>query len=234
LIVLGIETATQICGVALFKDGTLLAEYRMNIKNAHAKLLAGAIDKVCHDSKVALPDLSGIAVSIGPGSFTGLRIGLSIAKGIAFAHGLAITAVSTLKAIASQAPLKDGLVCPMVRSRANEVYTALYERFDYDDKLVEEVTVMPLENMLQFAPKGTAFIGDTAGVIQTFSREQDYHIIPKEFSLPSGHSIAKIGSEQISIGRTDDLATLEPFYLQEFITGLPKKTLEILGEKNDS
>jgi len=230
LLVLGIETATQICGVAIVKGGNLLAEYRLNIKNAHARKLVGAIEKLWLDCGISASDLNGIAVSIGPGSFTGLRIGVSTAKGLALANSLPITGVSTLQALAAQAPIRNGLVCPVIRSRANEVYAALYERVDFQDKLVEEVAVLTLEAFSGFAPKGATIVGEPAELMQPLASQQDYYIVPKEFSLLSAFTVARIGYEQISAGQVADLATLEPMYFQEFIASKPKKTPALLGE----
>ncbi len=232
MLILGIETATQICGVAIVNGGSLLAEYRLNIKNAHAQKLVGAVEKLWSDCGISVNDLNGIAVSIGPGSFTGLRIGVSTAKGLAMADSLPITGVSTLQAIAAQAPVKNGLVCPIIRSRANEVYAALYERSDFHDKLVEEVTVLTLEALPSFAPKGATIVGEPAELLQHLASQQDYYVVPKEFSLPSAFTIARIGHEQMSAGKVDDLATLEPLYFQEFIASKPKKAPALLGEDN--
>ncbi|MBN2355030.1 tRNA (adenosine(37)-N6)-threonylcarbamoyltransferase complex dimerization subunit type 1 TsaB, partial [candidate division KSB1 bacterium] len=121
MIILGIETATQVCGVALARDGVLLCEYRSNMKNIHARVLTASIEKIWQDAQVEAGQLNGIAVSIGPGSFTGLRIGLSTAKGIAFAVGCPIMAVPTLQALAHQAPVTAGTICPILRSRPDQV-----------------------------------------------------------------------------------------------------------------
>jgi len=230
VLVLGIETATQICGAAIVKDGNLLAEYRLNIKNAHAQKLVGAVEKLWLDCGITVKDLDGIAVSIGPGSFTGLRIGVSTAKGLAMANNLPITGVFTLQAIAAQAPIKNGLVCPVIRSRANEVYAALYERSNFHDRLVEEVAVLTPEAFPSFAPKGTTIIGEPVELLRPSASQHDYHLIPSEFSLLSAFTIARIGYAQISAGKVADLGTLEPLYFQEFITSKPKKTATLLGE----
>ncbi len=106
MIVLGIETATQGCGAALTRDGQLICEYRSQLKNAHERVLAPAIEHLVQDANIQMAEIAGIAVSIGPGSFTGLRIGLATAKGIAYATERPIVAVPTLEALAHQASPK--------------------------------------------------------------------------------------------------------------------------------
>lgn len=223
MIVLGIETATQVCGVALTQDGRLLCEYRSNLKNVHAGVLSGAIEKVLHDAEIQAAQLDGIAVSIGPGSFTGLRIGLATAKGIAFAAGCAVMAVPTLTALAHQAPISQGSICPLIRSRAGEVYAALYHRTDARDRLLRDVTVMPTADLVDFIPQNTMLIGRSEVMDETTSLPAGCVWARSDFGLLSGSTIARLGTERLRNGETEDIRLLEPMYLQEFVTGQPKK-----------
>jgi len=225
MIILGIETATQICSTALVKDDTLLAEYRLNIKNAHAGKLVGAIKKLLQDADVKLQELSGIAVSIGPGSFTGLRIGLSVAKGLALVDSIPIAAVPTLAALASQAPVADGLICPLIRSRAKEFYTALYQRHQFLDKQLEDVHVLQMNELQSFIPEKALLIGDINALQKQDFDLSAFQTAPEPYSLLSGYTIARLGAVLVSQGRTEDLDTLEPLYHQDFIACKPKKSI---------
>ncbi len=225
MIILGIETATQICSTALVRDDTLLAEYRLNIKNAHAGKLVGAIEKILHDADVKLQELSGVAVSIGPGSFTGLRIGLSVAKGLALADSLPIAAVPTLAALASQAPIADGLICPIIRSRAKEFYTTLFQRHQFADEQIKDVQVLKLDEMSSFIPQHAMLVGDTDTLQKQGFDINGYKRVPKQHSYLSGFTIARMGARLVSEGKTENLDIIEPLYYQDFIACKPKKSI---------
>ncbi|NOY60584.1 MAG: tRNA (adenosine(37)-N6)-threonylcarbamoyltransferase complex dimerization subunit type 1 TsaB [Calditrichaeota bacterium] len=225
MIILGIETSTQICSTALIGNDTLLTEYRLNIKNAHAGKLVGAIEKILRDADVKLQELSGIAVSIGPGSFTGLRIGLSVAKGLAMPDSIPLAAVPTLTALASQAPIADGVVCPLVRSRAKEFYSALYRRHQFVDEQLEDVHVLQTDELQSFIPENALLIGDTNALQEQGFDLSDFQTAPEQYSLLSGYTIARLGAALVSQGRTENLDTIEPLYHQDFIAGKPKKSI---------
>jgi len=225
MIILGIETSTQICSTALVANNTLLAEYRLNIKNAHAGKLVGAIEKILQDADVKLQELSGIAVSIGPGSFTGLRIGLSVAKGLAMPDSIPLVAVPTLAALASQAPLADGVVCPLVRSRAKEFYAALYQRTQFVDEQIKDVHVLQTEALQSFIPEIALLIGDIHALQKQDFDLSDFQTAPEQYSLLSGYTIARLGAVRLSQGRTENLDLLEPLYHQDFVAGKPKKSI---------
>jgi len=222
VIVLGIETATQICAVALARDGQLLCEYRSNLKNAHAQIIAGSIEKILQDSQLTAQQLDGIAVSIGPGSFTGLRIGLATAKGIAFAVNCPIAAVPTLEALAQQAPVEEGLICPLIRSRASEVYAALYQRRHGQILLMKDVTVLSITDLPSFTSQDALLIGALPRPNPEHPLPQGFRWAREEFAILSGLSIARMGTDRLRHGQIEDVVLLEPRYLQDFTAGKPK------------
>jgi len=224
LFILGIETATQICSVALTDNTELVAEYRLNIKNAHERVIAGAIDNILSDAKTRPQQLSGIAVSIGPGSFTGLRIGLSIAKGIALPYRIALTGVNTLQALAAQCPVQNGTICAVILSRADEFYHAVYERRNFQDELIQDVGVASADEIRASLPAGTFIIGQPYSKLKDLFPDNRFNRIPESFSYPSGFQIACIGYEQIASGRTADITTMEPYYYHDFVAGKPRKS----------
>ena len=128
LLILGIDTITLACSVALLQDGVLLAEFTLNVKKTHSERLMPLVEKLLQESGVEREQLQAIAVAAGPGSFTGIRIGVATAR--ALAQGLAIPAVgiSTLEALAEGITAPGALVCPLLDARRNQVYTALYRR----------------------------------------------------------------------------------------------------------
>lgn len=222
MVVLGIETATQICGAALARDGQLLCEYRSQVKNAHERVLAPAIEQLLRDAHVQLADIDGIAISIGPGSFTGLRIGLATAKGIAYAIQRPIVAVPTLEALAQQAPTNEGLICPLIRSRAGEVYAALFRRKDGIDHLVHDVVVLSTTELVRFLPEKAMVIGQCEDLPIEGLLSVGCTQAAAPFGLLSAYTIAHLGTQRLLKGQTEKIETLEPFYRQEFIVGKPR------------
>lgn len=128
MLILGIDTATLSCSVALLQGDTVLAEMTMNIKKTHSERLMPLLDQMLRESGIEREKLEAIAVAAGPGSFTGLRIGVATAR--ALAQGLDIPAVpvSTLQALAEAVPAPGAHICPILDARRGEVYTALYRR----------------------------------------------------------------------------------------------------------
>src|SRR5713226_2055195 len=123
---LGVESATLSGGVALLDGDRLLGEITLNIAITHSERLLSAVDRLLADCGLAPSDLEGLAVSVGPGSFTGLRVGLATVKGLAMALGLPVAPVPTLDALACNLPFADATVCPLLDARKGEVYCSLY------------------------------------------------------------------------------------------------------------
>lgn len=215
---LGIETATQVCAVALCRGDDLIAETRLNIGRVHSEKLAGVIDNLSGASDFRLADVSGVAVSIGPGSFTGLRIGLSVAKGLAFALGKPLVAISTLAALAAQAPLLEGTVCAVVASRKGEVFAALFERRGLEVVRKSEDLALPLERLPEVLSGPALVVGEGAERVESLGLPE-VRIAPEPFRLSSAFSVARLGAEKLRRREVEDLATLEPAYLKAFQPG---------------
>ncbi len=127
--ILGIETSTKTGSVAIVSEDGVIAQYSLNIEVTHSERLMSTVDRVLTDTGFQIADMDGYAVAIGPGSFTGLRIGLAAVKGLALVTGKPVAAVPTLKALAWNLPYAAYPVCPMLDARKNEVYAATY-RFE--------------------------------------------------------------------------------------------------------
>src|SRR5262245_21667617 len=124
--VLAIETSTLAGGVALVDDGRVVAEYALDIAVTHSERVMAAADAIVREARWQPHDVEGLAVSVGPGSFTGLRIGLGTAKGLALSLDVPIAAVPTLDAMAAMLPFAAWPVCPVIAARRDEVYASLY------------------------------------------------------------------------------------------------------------
>lgn len=217
--ILGIDTATDICGIALTEDRTLVTEFRSNIKRAHAEKIIHAIDRVLSDVHLKLNEIDGIALSIGPGSFTGLRIGLAVVKGLAFATNLPVVSVPSLDAFACQAYFWRDQICPLIKAQADEAYAALYHFQNgqlirnSDDQLVTLNSLHDLINqktlIINVGMKNLPDIikGELAKLVE---------VAPPEYSMTSGYFVAMLGFEKFTHQEMEDIDKLEPFYLKNF------------------
>jgi len=222
LYILGIETSTKICGVALLKDDTWVADYHLNQKNVHASQITKLIEAVLNHGRIEASELSAIAVSIGPGSFTGLRIGLSVAKGLALGSDTPIVAVPTFDALAYQAPVESGIVCPVLKSRSFEYFFAIYERHHFINTCVQEPQLVLTENIKDVLPAGAMLLGQTDELQMDESLKRMVTFAPQELIKPSALSVALLGLYKFKSGDITAFETLEPTYFQEFIAGKPK------------
>jgi len=151
LLILAIDTATLSCSVALLQDDTVLAEWTLNIKKTHSERLMPLIDLMLTESGIEREAIDAIAVAAGPGSFTGLRIGVSTARGLAQGLGIPAVPVCTLEALAEAVPAPGVLICPLLDARRSQVYTALYQREDqppYQLKTLIEPEALSLDALL--------------------------------------------------------------------------------------
>jgi tRNA threonylcarbamoyladenosine biosynthesis protein TsaB len=215
VLVLGIETATATASVGVVDGERVLAERTLGMMRSHAVSILPLIDETLHQAGVVLRDLRAVAVSIGPGSFTGLRIGLSVAKGLVLTCGLGIVAVPTLEALAQAAAADGAIVCPVLDARRGEVYTAAFRRRAGRLECLREATVANLSDLAQYVPSPCQVVGDLIESRGEFLRQclgPGVDLITD--IAPSGAVIARMGARRIEIAGPDDPVGLEPAYLQ--------------------
>lgn len=216
--ILAIETSTMTGSIAIMSEDGLIAETTLNIRATHSERLMIAIDKTLDISMCSLNDMDAFSVSIGPGSFTGLRIGLSTIKGLAYVTGKPVVAVPTLDAFASRLSLCSYLVCPMLDARKKEVYTALY-RFNNDSTMVKiiEDTAIPPEALLSRIKEKTVFLGDGAIIYRDLIIEKlsDMALFaPLPMQIPSAATVAEIGIKMLKAGKVSEINSLVPKYIR--------------------
>ncbi len=220
--VLGIETATSVCGAAVMEDGVLLALEEINEGRVHAERLLPFIDSALRASGRTTASLHAIAVSIGPGSFTGLRIGLSIAKGLVLATGVPLVAVPTLEALASRtarARKTDGLVLAAIDARRDEVYCQLFEASGEELRPLWEPRDLAVDRLVEeLGGRRVLVTGD--GRAKVMARAAGGPVRCDEAdagaALCSAAEVARLGEERARAGKTEDPALLEPRYIKEF------------------
>lgn len=215
--VLGIDTSTSCGSVGLIDNGEVVSDYLLNIPVTHSQRLLGAIELVLKEASCPIEKLDGWAIALGPGSFTGLRIGVSTVKGLAFATGKPVAGVSTLDVLASQIAPTPYLICPILDARKKEVYTAFYR---YEKGLIkhesDDQAIRP-EDLVGRIKEQTIFLGDGAKTYRDFllNSLSSLALFPSApLHLSHGSMVAKLGSELLQRGECLDLSTFAPIYVR--------------------
>ena len=222
-----IETSTALCSVALAEDGVITAYKESSAPKAHASLTAVFIDEILKDKGLTMSDCKAVCVSMGPGSYTGLRVGVSTAKGLCFGSGLPLIAVGTLDTLVAQAQVSGQIgnaryVVPMVDARRMEVYTAI---FTPEGKQITETAPMIIdENSFaeQLAEGEVLFIGDGAGKCADVIKHPNAKFIQCN---PQASAMLSPAMAAYKEKRFEDVAYFEPFYLKEFVATVSKKKM---------
>jgi len=203
--------------IALTEDEKLIAEVMLDINVAHAERLMGSIEWLLKASHISINDIDAFAISIGPGSFTGLRIGLSTVKGLSYATKKPIIAVPTLDAFARRLPFSPYNICPMLDARKNEVYTGLYRWLNgVLEKTIPETAIRPDDFLKEINGK-TIFMGEGAKVYRELIMDilkTDGLFAPSFMMSPSASSVAEIAIEKLKKGEIADPVSLTPFYIR--------------------
>jgi tRNA threonylcarbamoyladenosine biosynthesis protein TsaB len=219
--VLGLDTASATASVAIVSHGKILADVRRPAVS-HGAELPTAVTDVLAQARIKLKDLQGIAVGTGPGSFTGLRVGIAYAKGLVLALRCALIGIPTFDCLAVAAwehlsPPEGTPICPILDARRGEVYTNLYRvRADRLDKISQPL-VIRLQNLFPELSDGVILVGDSkAKEASLLLSERGIHsTVLNEVELNSrGRYVAAMGAEGISLGEIDTPATLEPLYVR--------------------
>ncbi len=213
--VLAIDTSTMLGGVALLDGDILRAETRLNIKVAHSERLLGEIHLCLQRCAIRLDEVDVFALAIGPGSFTGLRVGLSTVKGLAFATGIRVVAVSTLEAFALNAAFSRHPVCPLLDARKNEVYGALYQWSGGGFARLLQEGAYPISEVLRRLDGPTLFLGEGALIYRAAIEDAIGTTAlfgTPEMMAPSPAHVAWLGAQLAEKGVFVDPVTLVPRY----------------------
>ena len=218
---LNIETATKNCSVSLAKDGvTLLCKEIAEEGYSHAERLHVFIEAIIKEAGITFQDLNAVAVSQGPGSYTGLRIGVSAAKGLCYALNIPLIAVDTLQTLARQIKVTDGCVIPMIDARRMEVYSAIFEA-NYTSKRATEAQVITPELFATIQEK-IYFVGDCNEKCKAVLKASNF-VFVEGVQYPSAKEMSMTSFEKYKISDTVDVAYFEPFYLKDFMITTPQK-----------
>lgn len=219
--ILNIETATKNCSVALAKEGkTILCKEIADEGYSHAERLHVFIEEIISEAGIVLNDLAAIAVSQGPGSYTGLRIGVSAAKGLCYALNVPLIAVDTLQTLASQVTETDGLIVPMIDARRMEVYSAIFSSaLEKKREILAEVIT---ENSFEELKEKLYFVGDCNEKCKAVLTKPNF-VFLDTIKYPSANEMSALSYHKYKISDTVDVAYFEPYYLKDFLITSPKK-----------
>lgn len=218
--ILAIETATRVCSVAFARDGSILAETTLNVPQVHVERLVISINDMLANLHLGYADIDAVAVSNGPGSFTGLRIGLSVAKGIVFGQDEKLIAVPTLDAIALGAREFAGerQVVPLLHARAREFYYGTFSVGDSGVRKLSEYGISEADEIAARFNASTLFVGEGVG---TFSTDESvagkFGADSMRVLQASAREVAMIADDKFKRGEFSDLRTLAPLYIKDFV-----------------
>jgi tRNA threonylcarbamoyladenosine biosynthesis protein TsaB len=213
--ILNIETATKNCSVAIAKDGvTLLCKEVAEQGYSHAEKLHVFIEETLKEAQLSFTDLDAIAVSQGPGSYTGLRIGVSAAKGLCFALDIPLIAIDTLAVLASQISVDKGLIIPMIDARRMEVYSAVFN--SNHEKIREVQAEIITEDSFANYTETIHFVGDCAQKCKPVLTRPNF-IFDEQIIYPSAKKMGALSFDKYKKNDTVDVAYFEPYYLKDFM-----------------
>ncbi|MEP1033851.1 tRNA (adenosine(37)-N6)-threonylcarbamoyltransferase complex dimerization subunit type 1 TsaB [Ekhidna sp.] len=223
-LILSIETSTKVCSVAVHRDGELLASQVHQVERSHSSLLPGIGIEVCKEVNITFTDLDAVAVSSGPGSYTGLRIGVSTAKGICYSLNKKLISIPSLDVMTESVRAKflgDHLLCPMMDARRMEVYTQIENQngdivWELAPKVLNENTFSEFESPLYL-------FGDGMPKFREIVEQKNLIFIDDIF--PNAKNMGRIAEEKFNKEEIEDVAYFEPNYLKEWRTTTPKKQL---------
>lgn len=231
--ILSLETSTTVCSVALHENNSLIAGAEVHLEHSHGSRLAQLIESVLKFSGIEMRDVNAVAISSGPGSYTGLRIGTSTAKGICFALGVPLIAIDTLSILSAQVNatnIEGSLLCPMIDARRMEVYCSVT---DVNGSLVQGIEAKVIDEK-----SFEGLLNDHRIVFFGNGAEKCKQMIthPNAFFLtgitPSATQIGSVAFAKFERGEFEDLFQFEPFYLKEFKAKKPSNFLDAANKTN--
>jgi tRNA threonylcarbamoyladenosine biosynthesis protein TsaB len=213
--ILNIETSTKNCSVAVAKNGEMIVCREIaEMGYSHAEKLHVFIEEILLEANLKFSDLNAIAVSQGPGSYTGLRIGVSTAKGLCYGLDIPLIAVDTLEVLASQIAIEEGVIVPMIDARRMEVYSAIFDK--NHQKIRDTKAEILTEDSFSEINQTVYFVGDSSQKAKTLF-EKDNFIFSDDVIYPSAKQMTKKSYTLFTNNRFEDVAYFEPFYLKDFM-----------------
>lgn len=218
--ILSIDSATECASCAVIDDNKLLGEISLNDKKQHSVILLPIVDDLLKNLKLTIKDIDGFVVSKGPGSFTGLRIGMSVIKGLSQGTNKPFIAVSSLDALAYNMAYTEGIICPILDALRDNVYTALYS-FEKDNLIkLTDYMAISIEELIEILKKYNSpvtFLGDATYKFKEKLENSlnKAYFSPKHLNIVKASSLGELGLNLLSNGIKDDLYSTSPIYLRK-------------------
>ena len=220
-IILNIETSTKNCSVSLAKNGKILAIKELNNGNySHAEVLHPFIVDVLKESNLSSKDINAVAVSKGPGSYTGLRIGVSAAKGLCFTFDKPLISIDTLSSLSHSISIEKGIIVPMIDARRMEVYAAVYDVNHQQIRKIKAEIIDESSYSEYLDNNKVYFLGDGVQKCKEIIKHKNAVFMDEKF--PSSKEMAQLSFDKYKISNIENVAYFEPFYLKDFIV-IPEK-----------
>lgn len=216
IVILALDACGRYCSAAVTQGPVVLGEQVLGGGRNHSELLLLMVDQLMAALDLRLSDMDLIAVTRGPGSFTGVRTGISTAQGLAFSLGKDLIGVSTLEVLAIQAGKRSGYVCPMIDARKKQVYTCLYDVSAGMKKVMSDTVIAP-DEWLGTVPEGTTFIGDGAIFYRENIekiRDENFSILPPHMGIIRASTVAFAAADAYLQSNRNELAQISPEYLR--------------------
>jgi len=221
-----IDTSTEIASLALVRENVLVAEQTWRTARNHTVELLPALQNLLKLAKAETKDLTGVIVAKGPGSFNGLRVGISAAKGIAYSLSIPIVAVNSLEVEAYQFAETGLPICPIFSAGRQEIATALFQQRDGKWQQLKSGDIMTVEKLCNDIHEKTLFCGEYAGFVapqlKSLLNEKAVMVLPLSDLRRAGY-LAALGAKKLAAGEVDDVATLQALYLRRPPIGEKKK-----------
>lgn len=231
-LILSIDTSTYGCSVAVYDGTKRLSCYELMTEKSSSAMLTLLIQNVIFQTGYSLSDLDAVAVAKGPGSYTGLRIGVSTAKGLCFALDKPLIGINTLAAMAVQVQgyfSESQLLCPMIDARRMEVYCAVFDKMLQEVLPVEAKIIDAQSFEMLLEQRQVVFFGDGAAKCQSVLGASANAFFLPETIFPSAKTIGLLATQAFENQQFEDLAAFEPFYLKEFMSTVPRKKMGVEG-----
>lgn len=232
-LILNIETSTEVCSVVLARDGVVIQSRENLTGQNHARLVTVLIDELLSASDITIDQIDAVAVSGGPGSYTGLRIGVSVAKGICYASNLALIAITSLEAMAHYVihnlknyhlpETENILFCPMIDARRMEVYTAFYDKNGTQIRKIQ-ADIIDHQSYLSYLENNTVlFFGNGSSKCRDAVTHPNAIFI--DGIITSAKNMIPLAERYFGLQKFVDVAYYEPFYLKDFVATIPVKNI---------
>ena len=215
--ILCVDTTSEFCSVSLFDGDQLVNTVNSKIERSHSKLIISLVDKVIKESKIEISDVNAFSISRGPGSYTGLRIGLSCLKGFCYGLGKPLISLNTLKILAKSAKEKidnkDSYICPMVDARRMEVFTKLYN-YSMEEITGDSALILDNNSFLNYKDKIIYFVGSGSNKFEEISDNVNFKFLPD--IIPNSVDMGELSFNKFLNNDFEELSTFEPNYIKDF------------------